>query len=88
MSRFNARVSTADGQTTENQLRQLHETAQRLDWTVVAVEIQPDTTSIPEWVERTAGVELVVESVSPNGLSYRFDFTGHGRLAFKLRFGR
>lgn len=34
---FYVRVSTADGQTTENQLRQLHEVAGRLGWTVVAI---------------------------------------------------
>lgn len=34
---FYVRVSTADGQTTENQLRHLHEVAQRLGWTVVAI---------------------------------------------------
>lgn len=34
---FYARVSTADGQTVENQLRALREVAQRLGWTVVAI---------------------------------------------------
>lgn len=34
---FYVRVSTSDGQTTENQLRHLHEVAQRLGWTVVAI---------------------------------------------------
>lgn len=34
---FYVRVSTADGQTTENQLRHLHEVASRLGWTVVAI---------------------------------------------------
>lgn len=34
---FYLRVSTADGQTTENQRRHLDEVAQRLGWTVVAV---------------------------------------------------
>ncbi len=34
---FYVRVSTADGQTTENQLHHLHEAAARLGWTVVAI---------------------------------------------------
>ena len=34
---FYVRVSTADGQTTENQLRHLHEVALRSGWTVVAI---------------------------------------------------
>ena len=32
-----ARISTSDGQTTENQLLHLHEAAARLGWTVVAI---------------------------------------------------
>ncbi|MEE7483062.1 hypothetical protein MPAR168_20185 [Methylorubrum populi] len=34
---FYVRVSTSDGQTTENQLRQLHEVADRSGWIVTAV---------------------------------------------------
>lgn len=57
------RVSTADGQTTENQLRHLHEIAQRLGWTVVAI-YSDDGISGAKGRDRRPGLDALMKGVA------------------------
>jgi DNA invertase Pin-like site-specific DNA recombinase len=60
---FYVRVSTADGQTTENQLRHLHEVAQRLGWTVVAI-YSDDGISGSKSRDRRPGLDALLKGVA------------------------
>ncbi len=60
---FYVRVSTSDGQTTENQLRQLHEVAQRLGWTVVAI-FNDEGVSGAKGRERRPGLDALMKGVA------------------------
>jgi DNA invertase Pin-like site-specific DNA recombinase len=60
---FYVRVSTADGQTTENQLRHLHEVAQRLGWTVVAI-YSDDGISGAKSRDRRPGLDALLKGVA------------------------
>lgn len=60
---FYVRVSTSDGQTTENQLRHLHEVAQRLGWTVVAI-FNDEGISGTKGRERRPGLDALMKGVA------------------------
>ena len=60
---FYVRVSTADGQTTENQIRQLHEVAARLDWTVVAI-FKDDGISGTKGRDQRPGLDALMKGVA------------------------
>ena len=60
---FYVRVSTADGQTTENQTRQLHEVAGRLGWTVVAI-FKDDGVSGTKGREQRPGLDALMKGVA------------------------
>ena len=60
---FYVRVSTADGQTTENQLRHLHEVAQRLGWTVVAI-FNDEGVSGAKSRDRRPGLDALLKGVA------------------------
>lgn len=60
---FYVRVSTSDGQTTENQLRHLHEVAQRLGWTVVAI-FNDEGVSGSKGRDRRPGLDMMLKGVA------------------------
>lgn len=60
---FYVRVSTSDGQTTENQLRHLHEVAQRLGWTVVAI-FNDEGISGAKGRDRRPGLDALMKGVA------------------------
>lgn len=60
---FYVRVSTADGQTTENQTRQLHEVAGRLSWTVVAI-FKDDGVSGTKGRDQRPGLDALMKGVA------------------------
>ena len=60
---FYVRVSTADGQTTENQLLALHEVAQRLSWTVVAI-FKDEGFSGAKGRDRRPGLDALMKGVA------------------------
>lgn len=60
---FYLRVSTADGQTTENQSRQLHEVALRSGWNVVAI-FSDDGISGTKGRDRRPGLDALMKSVA------------------------
>ncbi|POR39867.1 recombinase family protein [Methylobacterium sp. V23] len=60
---FYVRVSTADGQTTENQARQLHEVAGRLGWTVVAI-FKDDGVSGTKGRDQRPGLDALMKGVA------------------------
>ena len=60
---FYVRVSTADGQTTENQIRQLHEVAERLGWAVVAV-FMDDGISGTKGRDQRPGLDALMRGVA------------------------
>lgn len=60
---FYVRVSTSDGQTTENQLRHLHEVAQRLGWTVVAI-FNDEGISGSKGRYRRPGLDMMLKGVA------------------------
>ena len=60
---FYVRVSTADGQTTENQTRQLHEVAGRLGWTVVAI-FKDDGVSGTKGRDQRPGLDALMKGVA------------------------
>jgi DNA invertase Pin-like site-specific DNA recombinase len=60
---FYVRVSTADGQTTENQLRHLHEVANRLGWTVVAI-FNDEGVSGSKGRDQRPGLDALMKSVA------------------------
>lgn len=60
---FYVRVSTADGQTTENQLRQLHEVAGRLGWIVVSI-FSDDGISGAKGRDRRPGLDAMLRAVT------------------------
>lgn len=57
------RVSTADGQTTENQSRQLHEVAARLGWIVTAT-FRDDGISGAKGRDRRPGLDALLKAVT------------------------
>lgn len=60
---FYVRVSTSDGQTTENQLRALHEVAHRLDWTVIAI-FSDEGFSGAKGRDRRPGLQALLKGVA------------------------
>lgn len=60
---FYVRVSTSDGQTTENQLRQLHEVADRSGWIVTAV-FRDDGVSGAKGRDRRPGLDAMLKAVT------------------------
>jgi DNA invertase Pin-like site-specific DNA recombinase len=60
---FYVRVSTADGQTTENQLRQLHDVAGRLGWIVVSI-FSDDGISGAKGRDRRPGLDALLKAVT------------------------
>jgi DNA invertase Pin-like site-specific DNA recombinase len=60
---FYLRVSTSDGQTTENQLLHLHEVARRLDWSVVAI-FRDEGVSGAKGRDRRPGLDALMKAVS------------------------
>lgn len=60
---FYVRVSTSDGQTTENQLRQLHEVADRSGWIVTAV-FRDDGISGAKGRDRRPGLNAMLKAVT------------------------
>ncbi|CAO4186108.1 Recombinase family protein [Methylorubrum aminovorans] len=60
---FYVRVSTSDGQTTENQLRQLHEVADRSGWIVTAV-FRDDGISGAKGRDRRPGLDAMLKAVT------------------------
>ena len=60
---FYLRVSTADGQTTENQLRQLHEVAARSGWMVSAI-FSDDGISGAKGRDRRPGLDALLKAVT------------------------
>jgi len=60
---FYVRVSTSDGQTTENQLRQLHEVADRSGWIVAAV-FRDDGISGAKGRDRRPGLDAMLKAVT------------------------
>lgn len=60
---FYVRVSTADGQTTENQLRHLHEVALRSGWTVVAIH-NDEGISGSKGRDRRPGLDALLRGVA------------------------
>lgn len=60
---FYVRVSTSDGQTTENQLRHLHEVAQRSGWTVVAI-FNDEGISGTKGRDRRPGLDALMKGVA------------------------
>lgn len=60
---FYVRVSTADGQTTENQTRQLHEVAERSGWTVVAT-FSDEGLSGTKGRDRRPGLDALMKGVA------------------------
>lgn len=58
-----ARVSTDKNQTVDNQLRQLHEVAQRLNWTVVAIHID-DGISGAKGRDKRPGYDALLKGVA------------------------
>lgn len=60
---FYVRVSTSDGQTTENQLRHLHEVAQRSGWTVVAI-FNDEGVSGSKGRDRRPGLDALMKGVA------------------------
>ena len=60
---FYVRVSTSDGQTTENQLRQLHEVADRSGWIVTAV-FRDDGISGAKGRDRRSGLDAMLKAVT------------------------
>jgi DNA invertase Pin-like site-specific DNA recombinase len=59
---FYVRVSTADGQTTENQLRQLQEVAARSEWTVVSI-FSDDGVSGSKGRDQRPGLDALMKGV-------------------------
>ena len=60
---FYVRVSTADGQTTENQLRHLHDVALRSGWTVVAI-FNDEGISGSKGRDRRPGLDALLKGVA------------------------
>ena len=60
---FYVRVSTSDGQTTENQLKALHEVAHRLGWTVTAI-FSDDGISGSKGRDRRPGLDALMKGVA------------------------
>lgn len=60
---FYVRVSTSDGQTTENQLLHLHEVAHRLGWTVVAI-YNDEGISGTKGRDRRPGLDALMKGVA------------------------
>ncbi len=60
---FYLRVSTADGQTTDNQLLHLHEIARRLEWTVVGI-FQDQGISGAKGRDRRPGLDALMKGVA------------------------
>ena len=60
---FYVRVSTSDGQTPENQLRHLHEVAQRSGWTVVAI-FNDEGISGSKGRDRRPGLDALMKGVA------------------------
>ncbi|TXN17202.1 resolvase [Methylobacterium sp. WL122] len=60
---FYVRVSVADGQTTENQTRQLHEVAGRLGWIVTAI-FADDGISGAKGRDRRPGLDAMLKAVT------------------------
>ncbi|MBP1180907.1 recombinase family protein [Methylobacterium sp. PvR107] len=60
---FYVRVSTADGQTTENQIRALHEVAARSGWNVTAI-FSDDGISGSKGRDRRPGLDALLKAVT------------------------
>src|SRR5918993_3011469 len=60
---FYVRVSPSDGQTTENQLKALHEVAHRLGWTVTAI-FSDDGISGSKGRDRRPGLDALMKGVA------------------------